>query len=130
MDGAPVRQRLHEVFGELGDAGASDHEGSPCCENDECSGSKAISQRCTVTDQTRLPRPLLEPTRHKAEANQGREFSFVLVVEQSNELVSVPRSPRRRVPAETRINGSIIRTLVNVLRARSLRSHQASLGRG
>ena len=130
MHCAAVRKRSVEMLGELGEAGAGDDEEGPGSENDECPGPGTISRRCGVTRQSRLPGPLLEPAGNKAETNQDREIAAVLVVEKSEEFVSVSRAPLLRLPAEAGIAPAVVRTETCVLRSRPSRSHHASLGLG
>ena len=77
-----ARQGLIEVFGELGEAGAGNHEGDPSAEYHQCPGPNAVGRRYTIAGQSRLHGPLSEPGADKAETNPSRRTPAVLVVQQ------------------------------------------------
>jgi hypothetical protein len=76
-----VGQRFVEVLGKLGETDACDRECNPGGENDERTGPDSLCSGCRVAGETRFPGPLSESAGYKTEMNQGREMSFVLVVE-------------------------------------------------
>ena len=114
MGTGAVREGLVELFRELGEAGARDHERGPGGENHQRAGPDAIGCGYGVTNQSRLPSPLLEPAGDEAEAHVAGKTCAVLLVKERGQLVPIPGAPGPRIPAEPGVVSPLIRAPASV----------------